>query len=92
MSCWTIWEIENITALIECTGRLFTAATRHKQRCCDNKIETVGNPKVAQHDKNENVAGSVWLSLFMDGSGNASYRPRPLAPGWAELNIYTCYL
>jgi hypothetical protein len=33
--------------------------------------------------------GSVWLSLFMDSNGNAYYYPRRLAPGWAQLNIYT---
>ena len=33
--------------------------------------------KKAQHNKTENVAGSVWLSLFMDGSGKWKL---PLAP------------
>jgi hypothetical protein len=31
-------EDENITTLIACTGRLFTAATRHKQHGCEPKI------------------------------------------------------
>ena len=42
--------IGNITSLMECTGRHFTAPTRHKQLWCGSK-------------------GSVWMSLFMDGSG-----------------------
>jgi hypothetical protein len=29
------------------------------------------------------------LSLFMGSNGNAYYCPRRLAPGWAQLNIYT---
>jgi hypothetical protein len=37
------------------------------------KKESLNN---AQNDQMENVAGSVWLSLFMDGTGSASYRPR----------------
>ena len=29
MSCWTIWEIENITALIECTGKPVLTFYKH---------------------------------------------------------------
>jgi hypothetical protein len=32
-------EDENITTLIACTGRLFTAATRNKQHGCEHKYE-----------------------------------------------------
>jgi hypothetical protein len=45
--------------------------------------------KATEHDKYENIAGSVWLRLFMGSNGNAYYCPRRLAPGWAQLNIYT---
>jgi hypothetical protein len=40
-------------------GRLFTAATRHKQRCCDIKRDEKRNMKATEHDKYENIAGSV---------------------------------
>jgi hypothetical protein len=50
---------ELITSLIECTGRLFTAATRHKQRCCDIKIDEKGTLKATEQDKYENIAGLV---------------------------------
>jgi hypothetical protein len=42
-----------------------------------------------EHNKYENITGSVWLSLFMGSNGNAYYCPRRLALGWAQLNIYT---
>jgi hypothetical protein len=48
-----------ITALIECTGRLFTAVTRHKQRCCDITIDENENLKATERDKYENITGSV---------------------------------
>jgi hypothetical protein len=32
------------------------------------KIEKIRTPKKVQIGKIENVAGSVWLSLFMDGT------------------------
>jgi hypothetical protein len=41
-------RIGNITTLIECTGRLFTAPTRHKQRWCGDKIEKIRTPKESQ--------------------------------------------
>jgi hypothetical protein len=34
----TLIKDENITTLIACTGRHFTAATRHKQHGCEHKI------------------------------------------------------
>jgi hypothetical protein len=40
-------------------GETFTTATRHKQRCCDIKIDEKGTLKVTKHDKYENIAGSV---------------------------------
>jgi hypothetical protein len=39
-------RIENITSLIKCTGRLFTAATRHKQHGCDHKIDKYREDKL----------------------------------------------
>jgi hypothetical protein len=48
-----------------------------------------GTLNATEHDKYENIAGSVWMSLFMGSNGNAYYCPRRLAPGWAQLNIYT---
>jgi hypothetical protein len=45
--------------------------------------------KATEHDKYENIAGLVWFSLFMGSNGKAYYCPRRLAPGWAQLNIYT---
>jgi hypothetical protein len=45
--------------------------------------------KTIEHDKNENIVGSVWLNLFMGINLNAYYCSRHLAPVWAQLNIYT---
>jgi hypothetical protein len=45
--------------------------------------------KATEHHKYENIAGSVWLSLFMGSNGNLFYCPRCLAPSWAQLNIIT---
>jgi hypothetical protein len=45
--------------------------------------------KATEHDKYENIAGSVWLSLSMGSNGYAYHCPRRLAPGWAQLNIHT---
>ena len=44
------------------------------------KIQEKRSPKESPKHKIANAAGSVWLSLFMDGSVKSSYRPRPLAP------------
>jgi hypothetical protein len=43
------------------------------------KIEKQESLKTAQHDKIENVAGSVWLSLFMHDTGMC--RLPPMLPG-----------
>jgi hypothetical protein len=48
-----------------------------------------GTLKATELDKYENIADSVWLSLFMGSNENAYYCPRRLASGWAQLNIYT---
>jgi hypothetical protein len=51
-----------IRTLIECTRRLFIAATRHQQRYCDIEIDEKGTLKATEHDKHdtyENIAGSV---------------------------------
>jgi hypothetical protein len=37
--------------------------------------------KATEHDKYENITGSVSLSLFMGNNGNAYYCPRRHAPG-----------
>jgi hypothetical protein len=57
-----------MTVLIECTGRLFTAATRHKQRFCDIKIDEKGTLKAIKHNKYENIVGSVILSILRGNS------------------------
>jgi hypothetical protein len=54
-----------------------------------NVIDEKGTLKATEHDKYENIADSVWLSLFMGCNGNAYYCPRHLALGWAQLSIYT---
>jgi hypothetical protein len=38
--------------------------------------------KKAQHDKIENVAGSVWLSLFMDGTGKCKFSSTLVGTKW----------
>jgi hypothetical protein len=45
--------------MTECTGRLSTVATPHKQRYCDIEIDEKGALKATEHDKCENIAGSV---------------------------------
>ena len=69
MLCRTICKDRNIIALIEGTGQFFTTATQHKQRRYDDKnIDQWDALQVIQHNNYENVAGSVWLSLFMSGT------------------------
>jgi hypothetical protein len=43
--------------------------------------------KATEHEIYENIAGSVWFSLFIGSNRNAYYYPRRLVPGWAQLNI-----
>jgi hypothetical protein len=45
-------RIENKTSLIKCTGRHFTAATRHKKHGCDHKIDKYRIPKESPTRKN----------------------------------------
>jgi hypothetical protein len=66
-----------------------------------NKIEKkTESLKKFQHDKIENVAGSVWLSLFMDGNGKCKLPSKPTSTGlsrvqhvtrtwWSSLNLET---
>jgi hypothetical protein len=49
--------------------------------CVNIEIDEKGTLKDTEHDKYENIAGSVRLSLFMGSNGNAYYCPRRLAPG-----------
>jgi hypothetical protein len=43
--------------------------------------------KNAQNDKIENVAGSVWLSLFMDSTGKCTLPSKPLSKNGEILNF-----
>jgi hypothetical protein len=57
------------------------------------KIENTESLKKDQHDKIENVAGSVWLSLFMDGTGQCKLPSTPPSTGLSRihhLNIFDC--
>jgi hypothetical protein len=38
------------------------------------KIDEKGTLKAIEHDKYENIAGSVWLSLLMGSNGTAYYQ------------------
>jgi hypothetical protein len=38
-------------------------------------IDEKGALKATQHDKYENIVGSVWLSLFMCSNGNSIFTP-----------------
>jgi hypothetical protein len=51
-------------------------------------MHVIDEKKATKQDKYENIAGSVWLSLFMGSNVNVYYCPHRLAPGWAQLNIY----
>ena len=42
--------------------------------------------KKAQHNKTENVAGSVWLSLFMDGSGKCKLPSMSPNTDWSRID------
>jgi hypothetical protein len=44
------------------------------------KIDEKGTLKSTEHDEYENIAGSVWVNLFMGSIGNAYYCPRRLVP------------
>jgi hypothetical protein len=48
--------------------------------------------KAIEHEKYQNIADSVWLSLFMISNSNVNayrfYCPGRLAPGRALLNNY----
>jgi ABC-type ATPase with predicted acetyltransferase domain len=79
MSRWTIFRDRKYNI----PDWMYWATFYSEQRWCGDKIEWNKNPqKKAQRGKIENVAGSVWLSLFMDVPvlSSANYRPRPLAP------------
>jgi hypothetical protein len=64
-------------------------ANTQTKHITNTKIEEKGTLKATEHDKYENIAGSVWLSMFMGSNGYEYYWPHRLAPGWAQLNIYT---
>jgi hypothetical protein len=61
----------------------------HPQKKTAYEIDENGTLKATEHDKYEYIAGLVLLSLFMGSYKNPYYCPRRLAPGWAQLNIYT---
>jgi hypothetical protein len=42
-----------------------------------------------QHDKIENGAGSVWLSLFMDGTGKCKLSSTPASTGLSRIQHLT---
>jgi hypothetical protein len=44
-------------------------------------IDEKGTSKATEHDSYENIAGSVYLSLFMVSNGNTYYCPGRIAPG-----------
>jgi hypothetical protein len=46
--------------------------------------------KNLQNDKIENVTGSVWLSLFMDGNGMCKLPSTPLITGLCRIRHLTC--
>jgi hypothetical protein len=48
------------------------------------------SPKKAQHGKIENVAGSVWLSLFMDGTAKCKLPSTPPKTGLSRIQHLTC--
>jgi hypothetical protein len=48
-----------------------------------------GELKIAKHDKHQNIAGSVWLFVFLSSNWNEYYSSHRLAPGLAQLNICT---
>ena len=41
--------------------------------------------KKVQHNKTENVAGTVWLNLFLDGSGNGKLPSTPSCTGLSRI-------
>jgi hypothetical protein len=51
-----------------------------------NKIEKKESLTEVQDGKHENVAGSVWLNLFMDGSGNCKLPSTPPSTGFSRIH------
>ena len=79
-TCFPNADEKNITTLIRMTGwyiKIFIVCTKN--------IEKHGPLKEAQHDKIENVADSVWLSLFIDGSGKCELPSTPTSTGLSRI-------
>ena len=62
--CWTTFRDRKYNIPDWMYRETFTAATRHKQRWWDRKIQKKEPLKKAQNNKFANVAGSVWLSTL----------------------------
>ena len=84
---------ENIKSLPWwCTGRHFTAATRHDTSCSEDKKSSEWRSSWSkEHTKETNIADSVLLSLFMCSSVMVQHCLRPLAPDSAELCFQTSF-
>jgi hypothetical protein len=50
-----------------------------------DKNENIWIPKKAQHGTIENVAGSVWLSLYMDGTVKCKLSSTPAITGFSRI-------
>jgi hypothetical protein len=72
--------VNTLTDILINITRLFIR-TRKKR-----KTESL---KKAQHDKIENVAGSVWLSLFMDGTVKWKLPSTPPSTGLSRIQHLT---
>jgi hypothetical protein len=48
-------------------------------------IELIRIPKEVQNDKIENVAGSLWFSLFMDDTGKRKLSSMPNSTGLCSI-------
>jgi hypothetical protein len=49
----------------------YSRHTAHTHTHCDIEIDERGTSKATKHDKYENIADSIWLSLFMGSKENA---------------------
>jgi hypothetical protein len=52
---------------------------------CEYSREKLETSKKAQHGKIENVAGSVWLNLFMDRNGKCKLPSTPSSTGLSRF-------
>ena len=89
-----------ITCLGKCKNNVFkhrvclTSGTGISSTNAMSKKKKVVTPQVAQHDKNENIASSVWLGLFIRNNEMCNTSDAPLhrlEQNSTFKHVKTCY-